>query len=480
MAPGAKGKNSRAYLLNWRKVSGKRLITNDFGYFRFLSEKEFTRLMSGTSNLRPALHQDLSKKGFVRNWMDFDSLSETWRLKNAFLHFGPGLHIFVITLRCNYNCLYCQSGALPERVHKTDMSFETARRAVDIAFQSPAPSITIEFQGGEPLLNWKTLKKTIEYARKKEVSENKELSLALVTNFSLMDAEKAEFLLANEVSLCTSLDGPRKVHDRNRPYSKGSSYDLAVKWIKYFMRRHDTQKGGSRIFKPSALLTVTRFVLRYPEETVDEYVKLGLEDIFVRPMSPIGYAARVWDKIGYNSREFLSFYGKVLEYILKLNEKGVRIREKNASLLLEKILNRRDPGYLDLRYPCGAAVGQIAYNWDGGLYTCDEGRMIAQQGDDVFRIGTVHDEYESIVKSGACRLCALSSNLEQQPVCFRCAYKPYCGVCPVYNHEAQKSVWGNMLSNERCAIFMGIFDLIFKFLQDKKKERILKKWIPEK
>jgi len=34
------------------------------------------------------------------------------------------------------------------------MTEETARRALELAFRSPSPYLKIEFQGGEPLLNF--------------------------------------------------------------------------------------------------------------------------------------------------------------------------------------------------------------------------------------------------------------------------------------------------------------------------------------
>ncbi len=67
-------------------------------------------------------------------------------------------------------------------------------------------------------------------------------------------------------------------------------------------------------------------------------------------------------------------------------------------MILDKVLNAHDPGYLDMRCPCGASIGQIAYNHNGDLYTCDEGRMIGWTGDDIFKTGNVFkDSYSSIM-----------------------------------------------------------------------------------
>jgi hypothetical protein len=45
--------------------------------------------------------------------------------------------------------------------------------------------------------------------------------------------------------------------------------------------------------------------------------------------------------------------------------------------MLKKMLTTSDPNYVDTRSPCGAVIGQVAYNFDGKIYSCDEGRMMA-------------------------------------------------------------------------------------------------------
>ncbi len=462
----------------WRKIGSNYLLTNDSGHHAWLKEKDFALVTAGGMTELHPLFAELAVKGFIRNRLDFNDLAAKWKKKNAYLNYGPGLHILVMTLRCNHKCLYCQSSAAGVGDKKTDMNLATARKSVDFAFNSPNPGITIEFQGGEPLLNWEVLKGAVEYARKRSGTAGKELKLALVSNFSLMTEEKADFLLKNEVSLCTSLDGPKNLHDKNRICSSGNSHSDTVKWIKYFQKRCKKQVPEYRVFKPSALLTVSKYSLPRHKEIIDEYVRLGLEDIFVRPLAPIGYARKLWGTIGYDAADFAKFYLKSLDYMLKLNRRGVVIREKMATMMLDKIVNLQDPGYLDARCPCGAAIGQIAYNHNGDLYTCDEGRMVGWEGDDIFRIGNVFkDSYKKVMTDPVTKVCVVSSNLEAQPACARCAYKPYCGVCPVYNYEVQGSLWGNIPSNDRCGLFKGILDTLFTLLKSPGNAEILNKWV---
>ena len=67
-----------------------------------------------------------------------------------------GLHIFVVSLRCEHSCPYCQVSRQSHDKLRFDMSAETARQALELTFRSPSPQIKIEFQGGEPLLNFRS------------------------------------------------------------------------------------------------------------------------------------------------------------------------------------------------------------------------------------------------------------------------------------------------------------------------------------
>ncbi len=103
-------------------------------------------------------------------------------------------------------------------------------------------------------------------------------------------------------------------------------------------------------------MTTTRLSLDYPREIIDEYVRLEFHSIFLRPISPYGFAARTYAKTGYEVERFLDFYKKGLAYIIDLNRGGVHISEAYAKIPLTKMLtpfptrlltcnHRRGPGF---------------------------------------------------------------------------------------------------------------------------------------
>jgi His-Xaa-Ser system radical SAM maturase HxsB len=471
----------RLAAFNFRDMGSWVLLTNDWGRYMMLDKAEFESFMSGRLQEGDPLLGELAGNGFVRDRMDFAFLAGSYRAKTAFQRSpGTNLHMVVVTLRCNQKCHYCHSSVVDPSRTDTDMDLATAKKTVDFIFDTPNPCITIEFQGGEPLLNWPVVKFITLYAKQKAAAGKRKLLVILVSNFTLMTEERADFLFENDVSICTSLDGPEELHDKNRPFlGGGTAQRKVVHWLGRLQERCDALKG-KRFSRPGALMTTTRNSFAYPKEIVDLYVKLGLEQIFIRSMSPIGYARRVWGEIGYTPEEFLDFYAKTLDYILELNGKGVRIMERNALILLTKIVAGVDPGFMDLRSPAGAVLGCLAYNYNGEIFVSDEARMLDHQGDGSFKVGDVAtSDWNAVLGHPVTRSCVVSSVLENQPMCSQCAYKPYCGVDPVYHYETQRNIFGSMPASGWCKARMGIFDIVFKKLRDKKSRAIFDSWLDQ-
>ena len=484
----------------FKKFKDNYLLTNDIGDYLFLTEKEFKDFLYNNLKKDKEPYLSLKKKNFVKNELNLTELIEKFRFKNAFLFDGPSLHIVVVTLRCNHKCIYCHASAQDMDRKDLDMDKETARQTVDKIFETTSPFIAIEFQGGEPLVNWTIVKFVIEYAQKKNkilrqssrsgsedpsgsrtTRQEKDLQIRLVSNFDFMTEEKFKYLLDKKVSLCVSLDGPEKLHNKNRPIrdskDRYSNYRNIVKWVRKFNKLYPQLKKKGYIYRIAGRVTISRFSLPKYKEIVNEYIKLGFDSFYLHHLNPFGFSKESQKKIGYSAKEYINFYKKALDYIIKLNLKGKKFKERMALTFLTKILTDHDPNHLDYRSPCGAGIGQLAYNYNGDIYTCDEGRMLSMMNDESFCLGNVKENtYEEIVSNPIVRTLCTASCLEGVPECNNCAYKPYCGVCPIYNYFAQGNIFGQMPNNQRCQINKAILDFLFEKLQNPKIRAILETW----
>lgn len=453
---------------NFTKISDDTyLITNYAGRYCFLTENEFQDFCRG--KLPEGKKEDLVSNYF---WSDEDTerfilnYSGAIRSYRDNLFSGTGLHIFVLTAQCNLKCIYCQAST---DICGGMMSFETAEKSVDLALQSPNRYLSFEFQGGEPLLNFDTLRHIVLYAE--EHKGDKEITYNLVSNLTILTDEMADFIKEHGISVSTSLDGSAKLQNMNRPYPNKDSYK---EWSSQF----DKLKAvlGHDI---GAIQTTTRHSLAQPREIVDEYINNGIKRVFIRPLTPLGYAATRWSAIGYTAEEYLSFYEEAFNYILQKAKEGVAISEGHAAIFLDKIFNQHAGSYTELTSPCGAALGQLAYNYDGRIYTCDEGRMMAEMGDHTFQVGTIDSSYEELFDSPTCKAMAQASCLESIPECAECAYAPYCGTCPVVTYFESKSIFASEPNSYKCKIYRGMLDLIFRTIErnDLAEIGILRSWV---
>jgi His-Xaa-Ser system radical SAM maturase HxsB len=461
----------------FRNVGADILLTSPFGDWVFVAREELADIARG--KLDAPLRDKLSKRGFLRSGVDVPKLRERVARKKRFLSYGPNLHIVVVTLRCNETCVYCHASRADMSATNTDMTPEIAEKTVDFILQSTSPAVTIEFQGGEPLVNFPVVKHLIEYALERNRAYGKQLEFTMVTNLSLMDDDKLAYLLSKKVQICTSVDGPEPLHNKQRILVSGNAHRVACDWIQKINQAYEKMGLDPTLYHVEALLTTTREALRYPKEIVDTYVSLGCRAIFLRPVDPFGFADKTTKKVEYDRAQYHTFYRDAVDHILALNKQGTQVLERYASIFLTKILADEEPNFLDIRNPSGSAIGALAYNYDGRIFTSDEGRMIHEMGDSTFEIGNVRSSrYREVMRHETVRALVLASMRESQPDCATCAYVPYCGVQPEHSYLSQGTLFGRMRESTLCNVHKGIQDYLFEKLREGDPETvaILERW----
>lgn len=438
--------------------AGRRvLITNAVGEHLFVSAEEFAQLTENRLPQDSELVRRLRAKQIIKQpdeWTPLELLGLKARTRYRRLPDSTGLHIFVVSLRCEHSCPYCQVSRQSQDKARYDMSIETAQRALELTFQSPSPRLKIEFQGGEPLLNFGLISDVIERAERMNAHEGRDLVFVIATNLALLDDAVLEFCAPRDVYFSTSLDGPADLHNRNRPRPGRDSFERAVEGI----RRVREELGAHRV---SALMTTTRASLDRSREIIDTYVEHGLSEIFLRPLSPYGFAVKTKSYSAYDTDRWLAFYEQGLDYVIALNRRGIAFSERLAGIALKKMLTNEDPGYVDLTSPSGIGIGALVYNYDGDVYASDEGRMLAEMGDAKFRLGNVHsDSYGDVMLSEALLDPLETSFSPSVPMCSDCAFEPWCGSDPVFHYATTGDFVGRKPESAFCQRNMGVFRLL--------------------
>src|SRR6266478_2684478 len=459
------------------KLSADReILVNEVGEFILAPVGTAQRVIRRQLDRSSELFSTLKAKQFLTDSSSsalLDLLATKYRTKHHFLEGFTKLHIVVVTLRCDHSCHYCQVSRQTADKQTYDMSPEVAEKSVDLIMQSPSPHITLELQGGEPLLAFDVIQHIVPYAKKRADSLGKELDIVVTTNLANATDEMLCYLRDEGIKVSTSLDGPAFIHNANRPRPGNNSYELTIKNIE----RARKILGYSKV---AALMTTTQLSLQHPTEIIDEYVRLGFHSIFLRPLSPYGFAVKTKKKTGYQLDNFLNFYRTGLAHVIQINKGGYDLAEVYAKILLTKILTPYGTGFVDLQSPAGAGMSVLVYNYDGDVYATDESRMLAEMGDYTFRLGNVRTHSHKDIFTGDPFLDLVSASCNQSLAgCSDCALQPYCGSDPIFNHATQGDIFGHRPTSDFCKRNMEIIKHLFDWIsnQDTDIMRIFWAWI---
>jgi His-Xaa-Ser system radical SAM maturase HxsB len=439
------------------------IITNMVGEYLLVERSIITSIVDKSLSSDHPIYLDLISKHFIRphgSKSAINLLALKYRSRFATLANFTSLHIFVVTLRCDHSCPYCQVSRQCSDKTQFDMSVKTANLGIQFMFRTPAKAIKVEIQGGEPLLNFDLIKHVVLEAKQVNKTYNKQLSFVIATTLSMLDTEILDFCLEHDIHLSSSLDGPEQLHNKNRPRPNRDSYQKFVTGL-------EMARNTLGFDKVSALMTTTKESLGLCREIIDEYLKLGFSSIFLRSLSPYGHAIKKKRYDAYDAQIWLEFYKEGLDYIIALNKAGVPFVEQYTSVILQKIFTSDSSGYVDLMSPSGAGIAAIVFNYDGDVYASDESRMLAEMGDKTFRLGNLHtNTYEEIILDDVLLNALEESITISAPMCSDCAFEQYCGAEPVYHHAMFGDVLGKKPESDFCYKNLSIFKHVIKLMRD--------------
>lgn len=479
LPPEAFGRPSKYDLLPFRfhRLADRReVLVSDWGQWLVAPDGTARRLVRRELDPSANEYSELRARQFICDEASsplLDLAATKLRTKKRHLEEFTSLHMFVVTLRCEHSCHYCQVSRQTTDRALFDMSRETASKSIDLVLRAPTLRPKVEFQGGEPLLAFDMIRYIVSSARERAARLGKEIDFVVATNLALVSDEMLSFFRDYRVAISTSLDGPAALHNKNRPRHGNDSYERAVDGI---ARARETL-GRDQV---SALMTTTQRSLDCPEEIIDEYVRLGFKSVFLRSISPYGFATRSQRTTGYETERFLDFYKRGLRHIIGLNRNGVDLVEVYAKIILTKLLTPFETGFVDLLSPSGAGISACLYNYDGFVYPSDEARMLAEMGNHSFRIGNVHaNTYEEIFGGRALMDLVEVGIAETLPGCSDCALQPFCGAEPIFNEATQGDRISHRASSEFCAKNMSIIEYLIDLASthDPELQRIIWAWI---
>ncbi|MBR5468786.1 MAG: thioether cross-link-forming SCIFF peptide maturase [Firmicutes bacterium] len=324
---------------------------------------------------------------------------------------------------CNLKCKYCFAEEGEYHGHRSLMSAEVGKKAIDFIIKSSGSrrNLEVDFFGGEPLMNFDVVKEIVEYAREEEVKYGKNFRFTITTNGILLNDEIQEYINKNMHNVVISLDGRKEVNDRMRPRAGGQgSYDVIVpKFQKLAESRNQTDyyiRG-----------TFTRQNLDFSKDVL-HMADLGFKQISVEPV-----VGQEYEEYAIREEDLPAIYEEYERLACELYERHKEGGEKDFNFFHFMIDLSGGPCVAKRLVGCGSGTEYLAVTPEGDLYPCHQ-----FVGLDEFKMGTVFTglEREDIRENFE------SCNVYAKEDCKNCWCRFYCsGGCAANAHQLNGSIF---------------------------------------
>jgi sulfatase maturation enzyme AslB (radical SAM superfamily) len=299
---------------------------------------------------------------------------------------------------------------LPKKKAKRTLSVSTTKAALDFFLPHFCPGTYLNFSGGEPLLAFDAIEKTVAYIDSDSLFQLADIHFSLTTNASLLTPNIADFLDHNHFLVLLSFDGTAQEIAR-----KKGSFNSTVSVIESLMRYPNIGLIVTSVFTSETIGCLT--------ESIRFITSLGVPEITVTfaNLPP-------WDEASLAElREQLS---DVNNYLLPIARKGGTIALRNYQ--------KQSGGGV---FACAGGSDRLALAADGTLWGCHLfSDYCLQQGKTLEYSQYCFGDIENFIRKHReihPEIAANYSNLTQKYFytpknsCSRCPEIEECQICPI-------------------------------------------------
>jgi uncharacterized protein len=341
-----------------------------------------------------------------------------------FNHSGSPLEAWLyLTRACNLVCAHCFVNKDVRR-----MSMETGLLAVDRLFELAEkhghPEVKIKYAGGEPTMNWDLIPALHERAKSLAQETGLKLTEVLVTNATLLNRDRLQFIKDENFRLSISMDGFGEGHDRQRPVLNGNpTFERVLQSV------HLALEMG---LSPYLIITITRLNV----EEVPALVAFALEH---RLMLNLNFYRphHLDDTLAADNADLT----RALQQALKVIE--ANLPDYN---FMEGLIDRSNFGAAH-QHVCGAGRNYLSIDTDGSVLPCHMLTGYNLPGIPLQMLESPQfDDFDN-------------PPIDQRNGCNTCEWRYWCaGGCPVH----AKNVMGTSnVSSPYCSVYKAIYpDLI--------------------
>lgn len=323
---------------------------------------------------------------------------------------------------CNLNCEYCFASQGNYRGDRAVMSLEVGKRALDFLIENSGTrkNLEVDFFGGEPLMNFETVKQMVAYARSIEKEKGKNFRFTLTTNGLLIDDDVIDFANKEMSNVVLSLDGRKEIHDRYRvDYAGNGSFDRIVPKFQKLVKA----RGGKNYYMRGTFTHANPDFLK----DIEEMLSLGFTEL---SMEPVVCASGDKNELTLDDLPIvMEQYEKLAELMLKKDKEGKPFTFYHYMIDLTggPCIYKRISG-------CGSGTEYMAVTPWGDLYPCHQ-----FVGEEKFKLGDIWNG----VTNKAVQNEFMSCNVYAHKECEDCWARLYCsGGCAANAYHSTGKVTG--------------------------------------
>jgi len=268
----------------------------------------------------------------------------------------------------------------------------------------------INFYGGEPVLNFDTIEKTVNFLTAEDTKRKKRPHFSMTTNGALLSEEKIRFLDKHQFSVELSFDGLAQVIRRDR-----KSYDKVIQIIARILERQNIRLETNSVFDA--------WSVSYLSESVASIIGLG-----VRNISLSLSILTSWDR---------QSLGKLEQEIANLGQIQLASYQRTGEI---RLVDFREDGQKGVFY-CAAGRDRFAVSTDGTIWGCPlfadyfAGRENSPQYEEycfgnLGRPGVKPGNVFSRIRSNYAHL-SMDNFSTTTRKCFLCPDLENCSICPM-------------------------------------------------
>lgn len=314
-----------------------------------------------------------------------------------------------VTKNCNLRCSYCY---IKNKKHNYLTKGE-AEKTVNFIFnrviERKENHVTIDFLGGEPLLNFDIIKSIVKLANKLSIEKNIIVDYAMTTNGTLFNKDVAEFCINNNFNIKLSIDGTKYYNDLNRNTpNNSSSYELIHKNLENFYYYQSELKKSVQVSMVITKNNCKNFIY-------------NIKHIFSLGLTNVDIALNFYDNWDENDFKIIEEeFFKTTKYIFECEKQG-------KSYLWTIILTAlRKQFKFSENYFCGAGDTSLYVAVDGSIYGC----AVCQK--EKFKVGSINS---GLYKDRIIDFDNFKSNLDTKCISCNLGNTCDCTSCIALNYD---------------------------------------------